>query len=283
MESLRIVKTIPRLPPRPDHSHKGMFGHALLAGGSLGMAGALILAGRGALRAGAGLVTLATPTPCQAIVAAAVPTAMTLGLNSSMSMLDDPQFNHCTLAIGPGLGRSLDSDRRAAELYESWQGTAILDADALNALAAISWRQVQPRGPRVLTPHPGEWSRLSGAPAADRAMQRQRAIEIAREAGVVVVLKGHRTLVTDGDQCYENTTGNPSMATGGNGDVLTGILAGLACQHLSPFDAAVLAVYLHGLSGDIAHRILGTPSTLPEDLLDHLPAAFQSILRTPHP
>jgi ADP-dependent NAD(P)H-hydrate dehydratase len=278
MESLQIVKSVPRLSPRPDEAHKGMYGHALLVGGSLGMTGAIVLAGKGALRAGAGLVTLATPSPCQGIAAAALPTAMTLGWDSSLANLDSSKFQDCVLAIGPGLGQSPDSDRLAIERFVSWNGVAVMDADALNALSSVPWQDLRPSGPRVLTPHPGEWSRLCGAPASDRQAQRERAITIALKSQTVIVLKGHRTIVTDGTHLFENPTGNPSMAVGGNGDVLTGILTGLVCQSLSPFDAAVLAVYLHGLSGDIAHRILGTPSTLPEDLLDHLPTAFQSLL-----
>jgi NAD(P)H-hydrate epimerase len=281
MESLEVVTAVPRLSPRPENAHKGMFGHALLVGGSLGMTGALLLAGRGALRSGAGLVTLATPAACQGIAAAALPTAMTVGWGDSMTVLEDPKFENCVLGIGPGLGRSDATDRWTIEQYVSWRGGAVFDADALNALASTAWRDLRPRGPRILTPHPGEWSRLCGAAATNRDEQQRHASQIAQESGVVVVLKGHRTSVTDGQRRYENTTGNPSMAVGGSGDVLTGILAGLVCQQLAPFDAAILAVYLHGLAGDSAHRVLGTPSTLPDDLLAHLPAAFQSLLERP--
>jgi hydroxyethylthiazole kinase-like uncharacterized protein yjeF len=277
MKSLESIEAIPTLAPRPAHAHKGLYGHALLVGGSLGMTGAIILAGRGALRAGAGLVTLAVPTACQGIAASALPSAMTLGLDDQLSVLTDPRFENCTLAIGPGLGRNPNSDHQVAKLFVEWRSTAILDADALNALASTAWQDLKPRGPRILTPHPGEWSRLCGIAAADRAAQQQRAIEIAHDLGLIIVLKGHRTIVTDGNRVYENSTGNPSMAVGGNGDVLTGILAALVCQKLAPFEAAQLAVYLHGLSGDIAHQRLGTPSSLPEDLLEHLPTAFQRV------
>ena len=208
---------------------------------------------------------------------------MTLGLDDELSGLTDPRFENCTLAIGPGLGRNPNSDHQVAKLFVEWRSTAILDADALNALASTAWQDLKPLGPRILTPHPGEWSRLCGIAAADRAAQQQRAIEIAHNLGLIIVLKGHRTIVTDGNRVYENSTGNPSMAVGGNGDVLTGILAALVCQRLAPFEAAQLAVYLHGLSGDIAHQRLGTPSSLPEDLLEHLPAAFQSVLGISQP
>jgi NAD(P)H-hydrate epimerase len=275
MKSLKSIEAIPTLAPRPAHAHKGLYGHALLVGGSLGMTGAIILAGRGALRAGAGLVTLAVPTACQGIAASALPSAMTLGLDDQLSALRDPRFENCTLAIGPGLGRSPGSDHKVAELFDGWEGTVILDADALNALASMAWQDLRPRGPRILTPHPGEWSRLCGIAAANRTAQQQQAIEIAHNLGLIIVLKGHHTVVTDGNRIYENLTGNPSMAVGGNGDVLTGILAALVCQKLAPFEAAQLAVYLHGLAGDIAHQRLGTPSSLPEDVLEHLPYAFQ--------
>ncbi len=277
MNSLQHIETIPRLPPRPENAHKGLYGHALLVGGSLGMTGAILLAGRAALRSGAGLVTLAVPAACQGIAASAIPSAMTLGLDEQMSRLHDPRLKDCTLAIGPGLGRTACSDRQVAELFVSWEGTAIFDADALNALASVAWQDLKPLGPRIVTPHPGEWSRLSGTTASDRTSQRLRAIEIARDTGVTICLKGHRTLVTDGRRVYENPTGNPSMAVGGNGDVLTGILTAIVCQKLAPFEATQLAVYLHGLSGDIAHQRLGTPSTLPEDLLEDLPKAFQML------
>ncbi len=277
MKSLERIEAIPTLAPRPAHAHKGLYGHALLVGGSLGMTGAIILAGRGALRSGAGLVTLAVPAACQGIAASALPSAMTLGLDDELSGLKDPRFENCTLAIGPGLGRNPNSDHQVAKLFVEWRNTAILDADALNALASTAWQDLKPQGARILTPHPGEWSRFCGIAAADRAAQQQRAIEIAHNLGLIIVLKGHRTIVTDGNRVYENSTGNPSMAVGGNGDVLTGILAALICQKLAPFAAAQLAVYLHGLSGDIAHQRLGTPSSLPEDLLEHLPAAFQSL------
>ena len=283
MKSPERIEAIPRLAPRPAHAHKGLYGHALLVGGSLGMTGAIILAGRGALRSGAGLVTLAVPAACQGIAASALPSAMTLGLDDELSGLKDPRFENCTLAIGPGLGRNPNSDHQVAKLFVEWRNTAILDADALNALASTAWQDLKPQGARILTPHPGEWSRFCGIAAADRAAQQQRAIEIAHNLGLIIVLKGHRTIVTDGNRVYENSTGNPSMAVGGNGDVLTGILAALVCQRLAPFEAAQLAVYLHGLSGDIAHQRLGTPSTLPEDLLEHLPAAFQSVLGISQP
>jgi NAD(P)H-hydrate epimerase len=164
------------------------------------------------------------------------------------------------------------------ELFKSWPGTAVIDADALNAISesTLGWSStVTPPGPRILTPHPGEWARLTNVKADLPEEQHIAAVELAKHTQMIIVLKGHQTLVTDGQLQYRNTTGNPSLAIGGSGDVLTGMIVALVCQGLTPYDASVLAVYLHGLAGDIAHQQLGTPSTLGTDLIDCLPAAFR--------
>jgi len=182
------------------------------------------------------------------------------------------------LGIGPGLGRESSQDRMVLELFKSWPGTAVLDADALNTISAstLGWSStVTPPGSRILTPHPGEWARLSNIPADEPVEQHRAAVELANKSQSIVVLKGHQTLVTDGQRQYRNTTGNPSLAVGGSGDVLTGMIVALVCQGLTAYDASVLGVYLHGLAGDIAHRQLGTPSTLGTDLIDAIPAAFR--------
>lgn len=294
------VDTLPRLPERPAESHKGMFGHALLVGGARGMTGAITLAGQAALRGGAGLVTLAMPAGCQGWVAPEIPCAMTLGLPETTSgRLSMDAWNPITefaspgkvLGIGPGLGRCPESDALVAKLFQDWPGPAVFDADALQALAGAEvWRRSldpaasAPRlaGPRVLTPHPGEWGRLSGAPPSDRAAQIDAAVTFARRLGTIIVLKGHGTIVTDGHRNFRNPTGNPSLAVGGSGDSLTGLIVALGCQQLSPWDASVLGVYLHGLAGDLAHEQLGTPSTLPSDWLQFLPHAFRHVHGT-HP
>jgi NAD(P)H-hydrate epimerase len=185
------------------------------------------------------------------------------------------------LGIGPGLGRESSQDRMVVELFKSWPGTAVLDADALNAISesTFGWSSTAtPCGSRILTPHPGEWARLSNIQADEPDEQRRAAVEMAKRTQSIVVLKGHQTLVTDGDQQYRNSTGNPSLAVGGSGDVLTGMIVALVCQGLAAYDASVLGVYLHGLAGDIAHRQLGTPSTLGTDLIDAIPAAFRQYL-----
>jgi NAD(P)H-hydrate epimerase len=149
----------------------------------------------------------------------------------------------------------------------------VIDADGLNNLAAVqNWPTT--RVPLILTPHPGEWSRLSGVPASDRDAQDKAAIAFAGRTKCVVVLKGHHTLVTDGETAIWNQTGTPAMATGGSGDVLTGLITALVCQGLTPRDAAHLGVHLHGLAAEMAEKSLGSHVVLPTDLIEHLPRAF---------
>jgi len=251
------------------------------------MAGAITLSVLAALRCGAGRTTLAARSHTRQIVQTTTPCAMTMPLEevsqgylaeSSAKLLLAKYSPGTVLGIGPGLGRESSQDRMVIELFKSWPGTAVLDADALNAISesTFGWSSTAtPCGSRILTPHPGEWARLSNVPADEPEEQRRAAVELAKRTQSIVVLKGHQTLVTDGQRQYRNTTGNPSLAVGGSGDVLTGMIVAMVCQGLTAYDASVLAVYLHGLAGDIAHRQLGTPSTLGTDLIDALPAAFR--------
>ena len=278
---------LPFLKPREAKAHKGDFGHALLVGGGPGMSGAICLATLAALRCGAGRTTVAARSHTRQIVQTTTPCAMTMPLEevsqgylaeSSAKILRGKYSPGTVLGIGPGLGREPSQDRLVIELFKSWPGTAVFDADALNAISesTFGWSSTStPCGSRILTPHPGEWARLSNVPANEPVEQNRAAVELAKRTQCIVVLKGHQTLVTDGDRQYRNTTGNPSLAVGGSGDVLTGMIVALVCQGLTSYDASVLAVYLHGLAGDIAHRQLGTPSTLGTDLIDALPAAFR--------
>lgn len=281
---------LPQLPNRPAECHKGDFGHALVVGGKRGMTGAAILAGQAALRVGAGLVTIATPKNTQPIAAAACPVAMTLGLpwKQNVSRLKHKLFEGrhrtCTMAIGPGLGRRPNIDELVIELMVHWPNPLVVDADALNVLAdnPTSWQRIESHGekrsrhPRVLTPHPGEWSRICGVPSSQRDEQKSAARQFAKDRGCIIVLKGASTFVTNGCTDYTNRTGNSSLAVGGSGDTLTGIITGLICQKMDPFEAAILGVHLHGLAADLAHAELGTPSTLATDLLQFLPAAFRA-------
>jgi NAD(P)H-hydrate epimerase len=150
----------------------------------------------------------------------------------------------------------------------------VVDADGLNALAARREKLDRPGGPRILTPHPGEFARLLGREGVAPKEREMAAVELAERCGVVIVLKGHHTLVTDGRQRALNNTGNPGMATGGSGDVLTGLITALACQGLSPFDAARLGVYLHGLAGDMAAAELSQEGMIASDLIRFLPKAL---------
>jgi len=278
---------LPFLKPREAHAHKGDFGHALLVGGGPGMSGAICLATLAALRCGAGRTTVAARSHTRQIVQTTTPCAMTMPLEevsqgylaeSSAKILLGKYSPGTVLGIGPGLGRESSQDRMVVELFKSWPGTAVFDADALNAISesTFGWSSIAtPCGSRILTPHPGEWARLSNIQADEPEEQKRAAVEMAKRTQSIIVLKGHQTLVTDGQRQYRNTTGNPSLAVGGSGDVLTGMIVALVCQGLGAYDASVLAVYLHGLAGDIAHRQLGTPSTLGTDLIDALPAAFR--------
>lgn len=273
---------LPRLPPRQPDAHKGDFGLALIVGGSRGMAGAAALAGMAALRGGAGLVRLAVPETVLDTVAGFEPSYMTIPLPADAAgRLTAGAFDRIAelaeqatvVACGPGLGRSLDLDQLVARLYEEIAKPMVFDADALNALAAEPDVLVRPGGPRILTPHPGEFARLIGR-KLEAELRHDAAVQLAARCGIVVVLKGHRTLVTDGRREAINTTGNPGMATGGTGDVLTGLITALACQRLEPFDAARLGVHLHGLAGDLAAEELGQVSMLASDLIQYLPEAF---------
>ncbi|HVX62959.1 MAG TPA: NAD(P)H-hydrate dehydratase [Pirellulales bacterium] len=276
---------LPQLPPRDPESHKGDFGRALLIGGSRGMTGAVSLAGMAALRGGAGLVHLAMPEPCLDVVASFEPSYMTAPLaaddqgriaGQAQRSIEELAARATAVGCGPGLGRSVDLTQLVTWLYESLSVPAVFDADALNALAERPDVLARPGGPRILTPHPGEFQRLtSGESRLPRGEAEQAATELAARCGIVVVLKGHRTFITDGRQQAHNETGNPGMATGGTGDVLTGLTTALLCQNLSPFDAARLGVHLHGLAGDLAAAELGQVSLIASDLVRFLPAAFQ--------
>jgi NAD(P)H-hydrate epimerase len=182
------------------------------------------------------------------------------------------------VAIGPGLGQSDDLTAFVGAAYQTLEQPLVIDADGLNALARTEKSWVgKPNGPRILTPHPREFGRLIGQEdiaQAPRPEQVNKARQFAKSEGIVLVLKGQGTFITDGTRDATNTTGNPGMATGGTGDVLTGIITALVCQGLSPFDAAVLGAHVHGLAGDLAAVELGQVSMIASDLLKYLPKVF---------
>ncbi len=293
---------LPRLPERDSHAHKGDFGRVLVIGGSIGMAGAPALAGMAALRAGAGLVTVAVPACAQPTVAGFHPCLMTVPLPQTPSGQLEPagtarilgaRTAPDVLVIGPGAGQGPPDYARAFwDMIASLRGQApmpaVVDADALN-LAAVAERDAPDSVTRrnlaemVFTPHPGELARLLGCKAEDvqqdrEAFARKTAAVLNRgcpaDKPAVVVLKGAGTTVTDGRRLYRNTSGNPGMATAGSGDVLAGVIAALIGQGLSCFQAAVLGVHLHGRAGDHAAARFGQVAMTATDLIEMLPAAF---------
>ncbi len=270
------------IPVRSPEAHKGDAGRVFVLAGSEGMVGAAALAAEGALRGGAGLVTLGVPRSLIDVAAARVTEVMTLPLAETESRAPDREAlaaileraaRDSVLAIGPGLGQHPCTRELLLALLRDRGRTMVLDADALNLLAPPARAAVPPQS--VLTPHPAEMARLLGITAsevqADRVGAARRAAERFR---CVVLLKGAATLVADpAGRLAVNSSGDPAMATGGCGDVLTGLIAALLAQGLAPFDAAVAGAYLHGLAGEVAAREVGGPGMTASDLLPRLPAA----------
>jgi len=284
------------LPPRARDSHKGDYGHLLLVAGSPGKAGAAVLAARAAVRAGAGLVTAAVPEPILQIVHLGSIESMVLPLPAgpprehggdgggalaaaAAERVLAAAAGKSALAVGPGLGQDAETVAAIRRLAAAAELPLVLDADGLNAFAGRAEELAARRAPTVLTPHPGELGRLLGISTAEVQADRPAAARRAAAAtGAIVVLKGSLTLIAaPRGGLYVNPTGNPGMASGGTGDVLTGILGGLLAQRLEPIDAACLAVYLHGLAGDLALARLRGPSLAAEDLITALPAAFADL------
>jgi NAD(P)H-hydrate epimerase len=284
--AFEVVRKVPTLPRRRPDSHKGIFGRVLVAAGSRGMSGAAILCATAALRGGAGLVRVAVAEGILPIVAAGNPCYMTAPLPqdeggrlaaAAESGLLDLAGASDVVALGPGLGRGPGPDALVAAVVSKVSAPLVLDADGLNALQHRTDLLRGRTAPAVLTPHPAEFGRLIGADVpAVQADRQGLAARFAAHHGVVLVLKGHGTVVTDGKRVYVNTTGNPGMATGGTGDVLTGLIAALLGQRLEPFAAAQLGVYVHGLAGDLARDKLGETGLIASDLLEYLPAALRS-------
>ncbi len=284
--ALESIERVPSLPPRPRDSHKGRYGTVLIVAGSRGMAGAAALSGAAALRSGAGLVRVATSAEVQPVVASFEPSYMTyplpcdeeglIDLGRSRPILERLIAPASIVAVGPGLGQSDGIRELVRFLISETDRPLLIDADGLNALAGQMDLLRGLQRPVILTPHPGEFARLSGKDVA--AVQSDRVEHAAALASVseplVVVLKGAGTVVTDGRRYYINATGNPGMAKGGSGDVLTGVIAALIAQKLSVFEAAQLGVFIHGLAGDIARDHHGEVGMIAGDIVDALPDAF---------
>ena len=279
----------PLIGPRPAASNKGSFGHVLVLGGSTGKAGAAAMAGMAALRGGAGLSTVATAKSVLATVAGFHPELMTEPLEETeagsialaslqQGRLDALIKAKTVLAVGPGISRHPETAELVRGVVKKYKLPIVLDADGLNAFEGRASELKSRAGALVITPHPGEMARLAGSTIP--AVQHDRlnvARTFARGHGLIVVLKGHRTLIAQPDgTVWVNTTGNPGMATGGTGDILTGMVAGLMAQHPDRIaEAVIAAVHLHGLAGNVARESMGEHSMVATDLLNSLPEAFR--------
>jgi len=278
-----------RLPARRRDTSKRDYGRVVVVGGSPGMAGAPALAAMAALRSGAGLVELIAPESVATIAAMFDPCVMTRAAPAAADGTFAPEARAAVtarvaaadaLAIGPGIGRSAGVRDLVIGMWREAPQPAVFDADALWALAQMpAADRRRHAGPRVLTPHAGEFARLLGSapddPASrDRPFLEAAAAEMAAAIDAVIVLKGAGTLIVDARQRAHNETGNPGMATAGTGDVLTGVVAALLAQGLDAFAAARLAVWIHGRAGDVAAAAVGEVSLTARDLLDRLHVAF---------
>ncbi len=267
----------PLLKVRSKFDHKGTFGHALLISGSYGKMGAAVLASKAALRSGLGLLTVHVPGCGYGILQTAVPEAMADIDTDGFIFSKAPDLSHYdTLGIGPGLGQDERTVNALTRVLENFQKPVVLDADALNMLGAN--RHLLPLVPpgSILTPHPKEFQRLTGTWKDD--FERLRMLEqLAASLKSIVVLKGAYTAIATGSGVHFNSTGNPGMATGGTGDVLTGILTGLLAQNYTPAEAAITGVFLHGLAGDLAVAELGSDSLIASDLVQYLSSAFLKV------
>lgn len=276
------------LKKRKRDTHKGDYGHIFILGGSRGMTGAAALCAEACLRSGAGLVTLGIPESLNIVMEKKLTEVMTCALpetrkgtvsiKARREILEKIAASDIVI-LGPGLSRNPETKRLVRELIVKTKKILVLDADALNALADNVDILKNVKQKCILTPHPGEMSRL--VKKDTDFVQRNRLVVARKFSGqynVIVVLKGHHTVVADGrPSVYVNKTGNPGMATAGSGDVLTGIIGGFLAQGLRPFDAARLAVYVHGLAGDLAAEKKGEISLIAGDILDMIAEAIKRL------
>jgi ADP-dependent NAD(P)H-hydrate dehydratase len=277
--SIERITTLPPLPPRPEDGNKGTFGRVLIVGGSDGMIGAPVFSGTSALRMGSGLVQIATPRAILHSALSITPELIGLSLGKTVGkdLLAAVEAADA-IVLGPGLGKSLEARERVRRLIR-FDKPMVLDADGLNILAARkSWpREFHAKA--VLTPHPGEMKRLAklfnrlDVPSDDDSR-----IDIALKAATtfdqVIVLKGHRTVVTDGKRVYINRTGDSTLSKAGTGDVLSGIIGSLLGQGMDRFDAACASVHLHGRAGEIVGKKIGRRCALAREIIDALPEAI---------
>ncbi len=266
------------LPHRNPNTHKGDYGKILLLCGSKGYTGAAALSAMGALRSGAGLVYLAVPESIYTVEASKLLEPVVLALQDdenggySISAVNQvrqwlPKMD--AVLVGPGIGRGEGALAITKMILSEAKIPVVLDADGINVIAAHKDIVRDRRYPTILTPHAGEFMRIAGqTPGTDRMESARR---LAQDLGAVVLLKGHRTVITDGEVCYESTTGNPGMATGGSGDVLAGLIVSLLGQGLTPLQSAACGAWLHGTCGDICAEEIGQYGMLPQDMIGVLP------------
>jgi len=279
--------SLPAIPERPADGHKGTFGKVTIIGGSMGMSGAICLSSVAALRSGSGLVTAAVPQSIQALVAGNEPGVMTIGLKDDCELGLLPLSLDATLSllrgrdavgIGPGLGQNAAAVKLVSDILQNATCPVIVDADGLNIAAEHRLFLIPRQCTCIFTPHPGEFSRLTGRSIVEIEQHREEmAQEFAAEHQLIVALKGPGTIVTDGTRLYRNSTGNSGMGTGGTGDVLTGIVTSLLGQQLPAFEATALAVHAHGLAGDFAAEKFTKRGMIASDLLGCLPDAWRHL------
>ena len=279
--TLEYVNTLVR--ERPRDIHKGQCGRVLIYAGSVGMAGAAVLAARGALKSGAGLVKTAVPTELFHILHTAVPQVTCMDVSGRLSHRELEIYG--AVAIGPGMGVDEKNYQLMEDILKNYDGPVVIDADGLNTLCEFDPKMSlirDRRVPVIMTPHTGEADRmLTALGEADmKTLGRSRAAEVlAERTGGVILLKGADTLVTMRERkTYINTTGNPGMATGGSGDVLTGVIAALAASGIQPLDAAKTGAFIHGTAGDIAAERYGQWGMTAVEIEESLPAAFKKVV-----
>jgi len=283
-----LLKMRTLLPERKSDANKGDFGRSFILGGSIGMTGAVCLSALGALRSGAGLVIVGTPASQREIVAIKLTEAMTLGfddVDGKFSGRDAgkiiEKINHSDVcALGMGMGKSCGISNLVFGIIREAETPLVIDADGINAISQNIDILKELKAKAVLTPHPGEMSRLLKMPVSEIQSNRiEAAVNFSEKFGVVTVLKGEKTIIADADGNYEiNQTGNSGMATGGTGDVLAGVVTSFIGQGMSAYDAAVLSVYLHGRAGDIAAEEKGFHGLIASDVAEAMPLAIKELL-----
>lgn len=273
MKSLdkKTIKALIRV--RAATSHKGSHGHALIIAGSKGRMGACVIAARACLRSGTGLLTVSVPETEHLILQVTIPEAMVV-----MRGEDTDLKNFSAAGIGPGIGTSKASKKLLQQVLHHFHKPLLLDADALTILSEEqAILKNLPKG-TILTPHPREFDRLFGNHKNEKE-RTQKAIDMSIKYGVIIVLKGHKTLITYNGDTVANSTGNPGLAKGGSGDALTGIITAFLAQGYQPFSAAKIGVYLHGLAADLALQKQSMESMLITDVVEYLGAAFKKTMR----